>query len=173
MLQIGDYERFDDHPPASLSSAAETSGPNLDDKRLKTIPVSLPCTLSAWTFTWFQPIISLGQKKVITKHDMLELPPCLTSKEVLATFMQCWTLETLRLAIKTSGFSPTTTNQKKPKLWRVLHTMIQKEFWTAGICRFFNDVLLVCFFMFRTLPSSLSSLAIIASATIECNKQKT
>ena len=149
MVGTSGYERISDDPPVPPTSAVVVTESNLDDDSLKTIPVSLPCTLSAWTFTWFQPIILLGEKKVITKHDMLELPPCLTSKEVLATFMQCWTLETLRLAITTSGFSPTTLDQKKPKLWRVLHTMIQKEFWTAGICRFFNDVLLVSFFLLQ------------------------
>lgn len=140
------YERINDDvpvsPPAIEGGEGNASVKSMDTKS-SIIPVEMPYTWSAWTFTWFRPIIQMGERKVITKDDMLDLPPCLTSKEVLATFMQCWTLESLKLAVQTSGYTPTTDNIRKPKLWRVLHTMIKKEFWTAGVCRFFNDALLV------------------------------
>lgn len=112
-------------------------------QKIKTIPVTYENLYSVLTFSWFQPIIELGQRKVITKDDMFDLPNCLTSKEVLRSFMQCWTLESLKVNLKTSGYA-STNNTFKPKLWRVLHTLIMREFWTAGTCRLINDALQLC-----------------------------
>jgi hypothetical protein len=111
-------------------------------QRVKTIPVNFENLYSALTFSWFQPIIELGQRKVITKDDMFDLPSFLTSKELYNTFKICWNFESLKENIRTSGFT-STRNISKPKLWKVLHTMIFREFWKAGTCRFFNDALLV------------------------------
>lgn len=142
---IAGYEKVNDLCPSPLDdeNSLEYGSVKVASREFQKIPVETPFTWSAWTFMWFKPIITLGQTKLIDKNDMLDLPQCLTSKEVLATFMQCWTFESLNLALKTSGLSPTTDGRRKPKLWRVLHTMIRREFWIAGTCRFFNDALLV------------------------------
>ena len=139
------YEKVSDLCPSQLDEENSLDYVSIKFVRreFQKIPVETPFSWSAWTFMWFQPIITLGQTKLIDKDDMLDLPQCLTSKEVLATFMQCWTFESLNLALKTSGLSTTTDGRRKPKLWRVLHTMIRREFWIAGTCRFFNDALLV------------------------------
>lgn len=139
------YERVAGISPSSPNDedVAEYGSIKAISSERREIPVEVPFTWSAWTFTWFRPIIVLGQSKLITRDDMLHLPQCLTSKEVLTTFMQCWTLESLNLALRTSGYSTTSDTLRKPKLWRVIHTMIKKEFWVAGTCRFFNDALLV------------------------------
>ena len=140
---IGGYQKIEDASPLShkVNGAVQYGSSQEAGK----IPVNPGFSWSALTFSWFQPIITLGAKKLITKDDMLDLPKCLTSKEVLATFKQCWTYESLKLVLRNSGYSPTTTGLLKPKLWRVLHTMIQREFWFAGTCRLLNDALLVSY----------------------------
>ena len=134
------YQSIDQEFPSIPQSAIEET---FEVEPVRFIPLETPCSWSGWTFTWFQPVITLGRRKVIKKDDMLRLPPCLTSKEVLASFMRCWAFESLRTTMIASEHSFTIATVKKPKLWRVLHTMIQKEFWFAGICRFANDALLV------------------------------
>ena len=136
----GGYQSIDQEYPSIPPSTIEET---FETEPVRYIPLETPCSWSGWTFTWFQPIIALGKRKVIKKDDMLRLPPCLTSKEVLASFMRCWAFETLRMTMSASEHSLTIATVKKPKLWRVLHTMIQKEFWFAGTCRFANDALLV------------------------------
>ena len=138
---IGGYQKIEDASP--LSPKVDGSVQYGSSQEAGKIPVNPGFSWSALTFSWFQPIITLGARKLITKDDMLDLPKCLTSKEVLATFKQCWTYESLKLVLRNSGYSPTTTGLLKPKLWRVLHTMIQREFWFAGTCRLLNDALLV------------------------------
>ena len=143
----GGYEIIDQEHPSIPPSAIEET---FAVEPVRFIPLETPCSWSGWTFSWFQPIIALGKRKVIKKDDMLRLPPCLTSKEVLASFMRCWAFESLRMTMGASEHSLMNAPIKKPKLWRVLHTMIQKEFWFAGTCRFANDALLVSDYIFNS-----------------------
>jgi hypothetical protein len=143
------YSVLDQSSHSGITVGTESENANTNEaeelegyQEVKTIPVTFENLYSSLTFSWFQPMIELGQRKIITKDDMFDLPSFLTSKEVLQTFMQCWTFECLKENIKTSG-TASTRNISKPKLWRVLHTLIAKDFWIAGTCRFFNDALLV------------------------------
>lgn len=108
------------------------------------IPVFKPFKWSNLMFSWYEPQIKLGSARPLSKDDLMPLPVFLTSKEVFETFKQIYNFESLRLATKHSGFSKTTGSAPpRPKLWRVLHSLVFTEFWLSGLCRLANDLLVV------------------------------
>ena len=74
MLGGSGYERIDDLSPISpIDESNEGYGAVKSIIReSRKIPVDVPTTWSAWTFTWFQPIITLGEKKVITRRLLID-----------------------------------------------------------------------------------------------------
>jgi ABC-type multidrug transport system fused ATPase/permease subunit len=111
------------------------------------IPTFNPFRFSNLLFTWYEQKITLGAKRPLTKNDMMSLPLFMTSVEVFSTFKQCWALEAMRVATARAGYALTSPSPEspelKPRLWRVLHTLIFTEFWICGVCRLLNDGLLV------------------------------
>jgi len=134
--------------PDGLSTPSDVViEPSHSQKDTKRIPTFDPLRFSNLLFTWYEAQIALGSRKSLTKGDLMSLPPFMTSAEVFVTFKQCWILEAMRLSTVQAGYASTSSSpdnpETKPKLWRVLHTLIFTEFWLCGLCRLVNDVLLV------------------------------
>ena len=68
------YEKVSDLCPSQLDEENSLGYVSIKFVRreFQKIPVETPFSWSAWTFMWFQPIITLGQTKLIDKDDMLE-----------------------------------------------------------------------------------------------------
>jgi ABC-type multidrug transport system fused ATPase/permease subunit len=109
--------------------------------RESNIPVFEPFKWSNLIFSWYDKQIEIGEQRPLKMDDMLTLPPFLTSSEVYETFKKCWSLESLRCATANAGYA--STEMRRPKLWRVLHTLIFTEFWLCGLCRLLNDIAVV------------------------------
>ena len=115
----------------------------VDAAASKEIPVYHLFNWSNLMFNWYEPQICLGESRKIRKDDLLPLNAHLKSEEVFKTFKQCWALEALKCSVDESGFVTTSTVRPKVELWRVMHSLIFKEFWVGGACRLVSDALVV------------------------------
>ncbi len=103
-------------------------------------------------FSWYNEIIAIGNNRTLLDDDLFNLPSdmegshtpllmtrllthSLTSsfnhsgRNIYENFERLWTIEELKANKK---------NDVK-LLWNSLHSLIFREFWFAGLCRFIND----------------------------------
>ena len=82
-------------------------------------------------FSWYSDVIKLGRQKVITSSDAIPLPENFKSKQIYFAFV----IE-VKKRLATGALSARL-------LWDAFHALIFRNFWIGGICRFFNDSLVL------------------------------
>jgi ATP-binding cassette, subfamily C (CFTR/MRP), member 1 len=109
-------------------------------------------------FTWVNPLIGLGNSKILEKVDLLRIPDYIRSREVFKSLLKCLKFESLKRDIDIAGYELSASDSGKlpVKLWKALHTMIFRRLWFAGLCRFWSDaaVVLGSYFVQRIIAAA-------------------
>ncbi|KAF9352484.1 hypothetical protein BGX26_009716 [Mortierella sp. AD094] len=123
---------------------------------------------SRLTFTWVQPLMSLGSKRPLEKEDIWELTERRRAAYIATVFRECWAREVAKgkasvQALKNKGvdvdqekfsddLEKAQNNGKKnkkngkeyrPKLWKAINNTFLWQFWSAGVLKVIGDSLQV------------------------------
>ena len=95
-----------------------------EDLTGETCPEQRSSCLSRYTFSWLNPLMTLGHKRPLDREDVWMLPKTQSAKFLSNQFLTHWEKE---------------TNADKPSLLRALRRTYLKDFLIAGCFKLFND----------------------------------
>ncbi|KAG0212661.1 hypothetical protein BGX28_005857 [Mortierella sp. GBA30] len=116
---------------------------------------------SRLTFTWVQPLMTIGSKRPLEKEDLWELTPQRRANHVGTRFRECWAREVekgkasqpdmnkgasdgSKIDHKNTGRNNNNNNKEyRPKLWKALNNTFFYQFWSAGALKVVGDALQV------------------------------
>lgn len=112
------------------------------------------------TFTWVQPLMSIGSTRPLEKEDIWEMIERRRADYVSAIFRQEWAKEVAKheaslskeknkdVDLNNASSSELKKKNKKnkeyrPKLWKALNRTFLYQFWSAGVLKVIGDALQV------------------------------
>ncbi|KAF9169153.1 hypothetical protein BGX21_010914 [Mortierella sp. AD011] len=114
--------------------------------------------ISRLTFTWVQPLMSLGSKRPLEKEDIWELTERRRAAYIATLFRECWAREVAKgkaslQALKDDQGKISGADLEKalkdgkkvyrPKLWRAINNTFLWQFWSGGVLKVIGDSLQV------------------------------
>ncbi|KAF9413974.1 hypothetical protein BGZ94_000549 [Podila epigama] len=119
--------------------------------------------LSRLTFSWVQPLMSLGSKRPLEREDIWQMTEQRSAATVSSLFREQWAKELAKgkaseaaiLAESIAGASTKEGHPDKklkkakhqkvyePKLWRAINNTFLWQFWSAAVLKVFADILQV------------------------------
>jgi hypothetical protein len=121
---------------------------------------------SRLTFTWVQPLMSIGSTRPLEKEDMWEMIERRRADYISTLFREEWAKEMAKhkaslTEAKNKGAdlnnasgakknNKTSNKEYRPKLWKALNRTFLWQFWSAGVLKVIGDVLQVQYSLLPT-----------------------